>query len=118
MSPISIAIRIGIFLCVFACIEYYAFQAGKTLITDWSDTARRTFTYIWWAIPFLLIAIFLVGGRNGFDSISPHFANYFRAFFTVILLTKLLMALIMLGDDLRRGALWLYSQFATKPREL
>jgi uncharacterized protein len=115
MSPISIAIRIGIFLCIFACIEYYAFQSAKTIIADWSDAARKTFTYIWWAIPVILIAIFLVGGRNGFDSISPHFANYFRAFFTVILLTKLLMAVIMLGDDLRRGALWLYSQFATKP---
>ena len=115
MSPISIAIRIAITLFVVVCIEYYAFQAIKTLIADWQGLARKIFVYVWWAVPIVLFSLFIIGGRNGFDTSMPHFANYFRAFFVTVLFTKLVMALVMFGDDARRIALWLYSQFATKP---
>ena len=105
-------------LLLIVLIDIYAFQAVRTLTADWSLSGRWIVFGIYWAIP-VLTALYLIAGSMGWtESWSKGTESTARSLVFILYVSKFLIALLMFGDDLRRGVLALLPQAAEGVRDL
>ena len=83
-------------------IDLLAFQALRSIVGG-SGKTLRTITYaIYWAIPVLTL-IYVIGFTTGWSENLPKTLKVtFRALIFILYFSKLLIAVIILVDDLRR----------------
>lgn len=95
-------IRWFLFLLIFGLIDFYAFQAFKTL------TKNNIFLIGYWVISIVLIGNFVYHfyGLNRGDFGSAH--GYAFAFWVTFLVPKLVIILFMLGEDISRWLGYVY----------
>ncbi|MBT8267948.1 MAG: metallophosphoesterase [Bacteroidia bacterium] len=96
-------IRWLIFLVIFGIIDWYAFQAFRTV------TKNQWVLGLYWLLSLLVIGNFVFhyygfSRRDGFS----HSHGYAFAFFVTILLPKLFLLVIMFGEDLGRFMSYAY----------
>ncbi len=96
-------IKLALFLIFFAiAIDLYSWQAIRALVRDKSKISRRIFGIIYWSIP-LIVLVFIISGfifpvvNNG-----KFLRVYFSGFYFVIYLSKLVVCLFLVFDDLKR----------------
>ncbi len=90
-------IRWIIFLAIFGVLDLYAFQAFKTV------TKNNWLQIIYWAITLLVIGNFVYNyyGFNRSDGFS-HAHTYAFGLFIALLVPKMIVLIIMLGEDVFR----------------
>ncbi|MDH3244053.1 MAG: metallophosphoesterase [Saprospiraceae bacterium] len=105
--------RFFILLIILIAIDVYAFQALRTIATPWSK-AMRIGIFTPFVFISLLAYLYIVGGvQDWFDGWNKNAHIYGRAFVFIFFLSKLLVAVFMGLDDLRRLVLTAYNQFAS-----
>src|SRR5690606_23832035 len=102
---------IFIFTFIFILIDVYAFQAVKTSAQNLSSAGRKAVYITYWSISALAyggIVLFMI---IGFQNVSNHFRNFFISSVFGLFLTKLLIAIFLLIDDLMRLGKWITQLF-------
>jgi predicted MPP superfamily phosphohydrolase len=105
-------IRWIIFLTLFGLIDFYAFQAFKTVFkSSWLQ-------YVYWIISLLAVGnlIFHFYGLNRSDFSHSH--GYAFAFFITLLVPKMVLLVILFGEDVIRiiqKSISYFSSGETKP---
>lgn len=92
-----------IFLCIILLlVDLFAFQAFKYVLGSSGKTAKILAYVIYWSVPVITIS-FIVGAFTGWtDNLPNAFKVILRALIFILYFSKLLVALLMMIDDLRR----------------
>lgn len=102
-SPIGVIIFISLMLLV----DYYFFQAVKTVSNSASSRAKMLIACIYWGITIFCIVGFLLFVFTEQGLLGKKVRTYLFATIIGIFLAKLTGMIFLLADDLRRGIQWL-----------
>jgi len=86
-------------------LDFYVFQALKTVSQQGSDRGRQAIYVTYWVVSFFTIATMLSFPYLQFLQTSKIFRNYVFAILIGLFLAKLIGSLFFVADDIRRGAL-------------
>ena len=95
---------------VIFLLDFYVFQALKTVSQQGSERARQVIYMSYWVVTFLTIATMLSFPYIQFLQTSKLFRNYVFAILIGLFLAKLIGSLFFVADDVRRGALLLMNK--------
>ncbi len=94
--------RLLILSVLILIIDLFAFQAFRYLVMGSGKSVRMVTYIIYWAIPVLTL-LFIIGFATGWSEGLPKgFIVTFRTLIFIIYFAKLLIAAVILIDDLRR----------------
>ncbi|MDX2001965.1 MAG: metallophosphoesterase [Chitinophagales bacterium] len=94
-------------------IDYYSFQAVRTVTRDWSSSTRKVIDIIFWSITAItFLALFSTMVSNPFKW-PVALRSYLFATVFLIYLSKLFLVVFLILDDLIRLFRWIFSQFNT-----
>jgi predicted MPP superfamily phosphohydrolase len=96
-------------LGLYVFIDIYVFNVVRTLVADYSTTTRRVVYGIYWLFSVLVVAGLVVYNQLDSETYKGLKVLITSAFF-INLVSKVFAALVILGDDVRRGVVYL-SQF-------
>ena len=91
-------------------LDFYVFQALKTVSQQGSDRGRQAIYVTYWVVSFFTIATMLSFPYLQFLQTSKIFRNYVFAILIGLFLAKLIGSLFFVADDIRRGALVLMNK--------
>ncbi|MEO5905558.1 MAG: metallophosphoesterase, partial [Saprospiraceae bacterium] len=95
--------RLLIFSAILLFIDLLAFQAFRMLVGSSGKTIKIITYSIYWAIPVITV-LFLIGVTTGWsDQLPKTIRVTLRAMIFIFYFAKLLIAVMILVDDLRRG---------------
>ncbi len=99
----SFKIKLFIGFVIFAIVvDMYVWRAIRILIKDKPGWYQKLSTYLFWAIPFLLILGFGLNiAFNLFES-ARVFRTYFFAVFIIVYASKLITFLFLIMEDIKR----------------
>ncbi|MBU6158765.1 MAG: metallophosphoesterase [Bacteroidetes bacterium] len=96
-----------IFILFFLLLDFYVFQAVKTIAVQWPDKLARRVFLVYWMISVLSLGFFLSMFFISFESWHKLLRTYLFATIVGLFLAKFLSGLFFLMDDLRRGVQYL-----------
>ncbi|MCC6186843.1 MAG: metallophosphoesterase [Chitinophagaceae bacterium] len=106
--------RIILFFIVLALAEYYSFIVLKSALRSLPNTTRNILLGA-----YVLIDILCWGGfflmRSGVVNIPQGIKTVYIALAIGLMVSKVLILVIMLGDDARRGVLWIMDKVKSEP---
>lgn len=108
--------RIILFFAVLALAEYYSFIVLKSALRSAPNTARNLVMSLYVLVDILCWAGFFIL-RNGIIQLPNSVKTVYIALAIGLLVSKVLILLIMLGDDIRRSVLWLIDRTKSAPVE-
>ena len=109
MTPIKILLRFVIMIFGVIALEYYAFEAVKTLAVNFPPELQLWLEILYWSVPAAVILTVLLFIQRGNQlRRNPTFV-YWRTFLMCIYLLKLLIVPFMLLDDFRRIIMLLFT---------
>ena len=77
-----------------------------------TDKTIRTIVYsVFWAIPLVTVLFIWASSQDLTDNWPKHVRVILSAFIMIMYFSKLLMGSVILIDDIRRGIMWVLSQF-------
>ncbi|MFM1857629.1 MAG: hypothetical protein RLZ05_689 [Bacteroidota bacterium] len=95
-----------IFLVFILLLDWYVFQAVRTLTVSLPDRSRTIIHFIYWSISALSVA-FLLFLPLFFSKPGPHYArSTIFAIIAGLFFSKIIASLFFLTDDLRRVVQW------------
>ncbi|NJC26747.1 metallophosphoesterase [Neolewinella antarctica] len=98
--------RILLLFFVLVSLDVYAYQAFRSWISPYKSSTRRLVTTLYWAITglaYVLLALNAFKVTADWDKVTKTSIN---VFLFLSWLGKVPIALLLLGDDLRRGINW------------
>ena len=96
------ATRIFFLVLILLAIDIYAFQAVRVLAQNWSSTGRNVLYGIYWSITVLAFGTMLAAVSTDVNQWNKALFTIIRAILFITYFSKLLVAGVMLLDDLRR----------------
>lgn len=110
---------VTIFSIVFLLIDYYAFQAVKTLTSTSSLGFQKMIKYIYFSLSALVIIAILVYNFGNPDGIAKHARTLLMSFVFINVLAKFFLALFVFIDDIQRAVRWIGMKLSNpKPEEI
>ncbi|MCR9102463.1 MAG: metallophosphoesterase [bacterium] len=103
--------RLLILVFLLLVFDGYAFMAIRTLVHNWQPSLRYLLYGVYWAVPALLLAWMLGSDAGWFEHWPKSTVTVVRTLFFIIYISKMLVAAVMLVDDLRRLIGWSAAQF-------
>jgi len=97
-----LAIRILIFLLVLFAIDLYVFQGVKVLIQNRVVQTQRIIAYAYWAISAISLGVIILGQYVDWHLWPKILRTYAFAIIVIIYLSKILVTVFMLLDDVIR----------------
>ncbi len=109
-------IALGIILAV----DLYSWHALNVLFFNKNKKRKQWFKFIWWGISILAISLLI--GANFIPSIEKNMQArvYIFAFIIIVYISKSIISVFVLIDDLRRAMIWLsrlMSKYLGIPKE-
>ena len=95
-----------IIAAVMLLLDFYVFQAVKTVSFNASERIKNIVFYGYWTVSVLTIATFLLFPQIQVFQTSKFFRNYVFAIMIGLFLAKIIAVVFFLIDDGRRGVLW------------
>lgn len=95
-------IRILVPAVLIFLLDYYAFQALKTVSGNWSQVTRNIVYSIYWLVPILAIGMIAAGAYGLLEGLNKTTYTFLRSFLTIAYVAKIPMVALLLVDDLRR----------------
>lgn len=95
-----------IFLLLFLLLDFYVFQAIKSVSYGWNPRTRWTVFGLFWGISAASFALILSITYTSFESWHRLLRTYAFAVIIGLFLAKLLASIFFLADDLRRAVQW------------
>ena len=102
-SPVGVIIFISLMLL----LDYYFFQAVKTVTNGASSKTKMIIACIYWGITIFCIVGFLLFVFTEQGLLGKKVRTYLFATIIGLFLAKLMGMIFLLADDLRRGIQWL-----------
>lgn len=96
-----------IFVIFFLLLDFYVFQALRTVAVQWPEKTTRWVYIIYWTISLVSLGCILSIFFMGFESWHKLLRTYLFATIVGLFLAKFLSGLFFLMDDLRRGVQYL-----------
>jgi predicted MPP superfamily phosphohydrolase len=96
-----------IFILFFLLLDFYVFQALRTIAVQWPEKITRWVYLIYWTISLVSLGCMLSMLFMGFESWHKLLRTYLFATIVGLFLAKFLSGLFFLMDDLRRGVQYL-----------
>lgn len=87
-------------------LDFYVFQALKTVSQNSSDRTKNIIFYSYWTISIATIISVLFFPKLHLLQTSKFFRNYVFAILVGLLFAKVIAATLFLFDDIRRALLW------------
>jgi predicted MPP superfamily phosphohydrolase len=103
---------VSILLGVILLLDWYAFQAVKTLVAEASSSLQRWVRIIYISFTTLVIISLFIYNFGNPDGLGKHARTFLMSFIFMNVLAKLLLSVFMLVDDLQRGLRWLVARFS------
>lgn len=94
--------RFIIAILLLLAVDWYAFQAVRIVLAETPSAARVAVYVVYWSIPVLAIAYLWSAGRGGANRWPEQMRVIVRTLIVIVYFSKLLVALVMLADDVRR----------------
>jgi len=107
-------IRILIPALMIFLLDYYAFQALKTVSGNWSQVTRNIVYSIYWLVPILAVGMMTAGAYGLLEGLNKTTYTFMRSFLTIAYVAKIPMVALLLVDDLRRLFVYGQEQFTGK----
>ena len=104
---------VAVFSVVFLLIDYYAFQAIKTLTANQSEGFQKGVKILYFSISFLVIAAILIYNFGNPDGIAKHARTALMSFVFINVLAKLFLGLFVFVDDIQRFARWIIMKLSS-----
>lgn len=95
-----------IFLIVFVCIDWYVFQALKSIADGWAPRTRWTVYALYWSVSVMALGLVLSLTYTSYETWHRLLRTYVFATITGLFFAKLLASVFFLVDDLRRLLQW------------
>ncbi|MBD99634.1 MAG: metallophosphatase [Verrucomicrobia bacterium] len=102
-----------LFTFVVLLVDYYAFQAIKTLIIGFSSASQRAIKLVYFSFTALVILAIFVYNFGDPDSLARHARTFIMSFIFINVLGKLILALFVFIDDIVRGVRWAIMKFSS-----
>ena len=96
-----------VFICILLILDFYFFQAVKTVSQTLQAKYRSVLYILYWGITALVIIGFLVFVYTDHEFLGKKFRTYLFATIMGLFFAKLVGMVFFLVDDLRRGIQWL-----------
>lgn len=109
---------IGIVALLFFLMDWYVFQAVRSVIDTMSGSWRKVIYVIYWLITIISIGGFLYYNLGGKEDIGRDFRTIIFSFIFVNYFSKLFGVIFLMIDDVGRAARWTLSQFGSSSNEL
>jgi predicted MPP superfamily phosphohydrolase len=97
---------------VMLLLDFYVFQALKTVTQQSSEKMRFTIHLVYWLISGATLILLLSFPYIQTLQTSKFFRNYVFAILVGLFFAKLLGSVFFMVDDLRRGGFWMMSRLA------
>ena len=91
-------------------VDYYAFQAVKTVSGGWSQTARNVVYAVYWLVPVLAVITMAIYTHGYADHLNKSLYTFLRSFLTIAYVVKIPMVALLLIDDARRLLIFGYER--------
>lgn len=104
--------RFFILVAILFTIDFYAFQAFRTISQHWSAAARSVLYSLFWAIPLLTFFYFLASTFQWTATWSKPTITFLGTFIFIAYLSKFLVIPMLFVDDVRRLATMAYHGLA------
>lgn len=94
--------RFLVFILIFLLIvgvEFYFYQAVKTVIRDYSSTKKQWINYVYWASAIFTISVALVSIFIPPPEWNKFFRNYFASLAFILFFVKIIGVVFLLIDD-------------------
>ena len=98
---------VAVFSVVFLLIDYYAFQANKTITANQSEGFRKGIKIIYFTISYLVVLAILIYNFGNPDGIAKHARTALMSFVFINVLAKLFLGLFVFIDDIQRFVRWI-----------
>jgi hypothetical protein len=98
---------VAVFSVVFLLIDYYAFQAIKTITANQSEGFRKGIKIIYFTISYLVVLAILIYNFGNPDGIAKHARTALMSFVFINVLAKLFLGLFVFIDDIQRFVRWI-----------
>lgn len=105
--------RIVLFFAILAIAEYYSFIVVRTILRPLPSLWRTVFMGLYLTINILCWAGFFLIRSGVLSNIPNAIKTVYIALAIGLLVSKVLILIIMLGDDVRRSILWIIERFKT-----
>lgn len=93
-------------------LDWYAFQAVRTLAHGWPAAFRAMAYAFHWIVPIALAGWMLASANELTGGVNKNILTVVRTLFFIVYISKILVVSILFIDDLRRVALVAYNYFA------
>ena len=113
-SPLGVFI----FLSVMMLLDFYFFQAIKTVSQSASPRLKTIIFTVYWSISVLAIIGFLIFVYSDQQFLGKRIRTYLFATIIGLFLAKMSALVFFLADDLRRGVQWLAGKLFNQKKEL
>ena len=97
---------------VLLLIEWYAFQAFKTVFPSQNEGWQKALRTTYWIFTVLVILSFLLYNFGNPDAFGKHARTFLLSLVFINFLSKFILSLFMLGDDLQRGVRWIAAKLS------
>ncbi|MFT5667601.1 MAG: putative MPP superfamily phosphohydrolase [Vicingaceae bacterium] len=108
---------VAVFSVVFLLVDYYAFQAIKTLAANQSEGVRKGIKIIYFTISYLVVLAILIYNFGNPDGIAKHARTALMSFVFINVLAKLFLGLFVFIDDIQRFFRWIVMKLANPKLE-
>jgi len=98
---------VAVFSVVFLLVDYYAFQAIKTITANQSEGVRKGIKIIYFTISYLVVLAILIYNFGNPDGIAKHARTALMSFVFINILAKLFLGLFVFIDDIQRFVRWI-----------
>lgn len=104
--------RFAIILTVLMlALDFYVFQAFRTITQGWSSSAKTAVTIAFWSVPVFAFILMLIGVYTNFPVKYKGVFVILNALIFIIYASKFLIAPVLLVDDIRRLAMSIGGRF-------
>src|SRR5688572_23043562 len=106
--------RFFIFLGLLLLAEFYSFVVVRSAMRTLPTTARTVLTVVYILVSLAVLTGFFMLRFINWASWPPMVRNMYIAFTLGFILGKVLILVVMLGDEVRRIVMWVASLFTKK----
>ncbi|MCB9346487.1 MAG: metallophosphoesterase [Lewinellaceae bacterium] len=103
--------RLLLTISILLLLDWYAFQAVRTLAQTWPAAVRAMAYTFHWLVPIALAIWMIASANSAADGIDKNTLTVVRTLFFIIYISKILVVSILFIDDLRRVAMVAYNHF-------
>ena len=102
--------RILIVIALILAIDLYAFQAFRFVFRNDSIATQKTVLIVFWSVTALCILFVIAAGITNFEGWPKSIKTFGSALIFILIISKLLLVVFLLTDDIFRGLQWAYKK--------